>query len=62
LELVSYRFTDDVTQPLHAIGVLAIAIGIGFVLSAVVSYFISRRLGLIEASPAARFERPGMQS
>jgi hypothetical protein len=62
LEIVSYRFTDDVTQPLHAIGVLAIAIGIGFVLSAVVSYFISRRLGLIEASPAARFERPGMQS
>jgi hypothetical protein len=34
-------------------GVLAIAIGIGFVLSAIVSYVLSRRLGLWETAAAA---------
>lgn len=63
LQVVSNRITDDVSLPLQAMGVLAIALGLGFVLSAVVSYFISRRLGLIEpAPPAVRLDRPGAQS
>ena len=39
-----------------------IALGLGFVISAIISYMISERLGLIErATPAARAERPNAQ-
>jgi uncharacterized membrane protein len=46
LEYVASHVNPDVTQPIFAIGVLAIALGIGFVISAVVSYVLSQRLGL----------------
>jgi hypothetical protein len=39
----------EAAQPLHALGVLAIALGLGFLAAAGISYFISLRLGLIEA-------------
>jgi len=54
LEYVSGSIDKTVSQPLFAMGVLAISIGIGFVLSAIVSYVLSRRLGLWEtaATPA----------
>ena len=52
LNYVSSRVDVDVQQPLYAIGVVAFAIGIGFLLSAGVSYALSHRLGLFEA-PAA---------
>ena len=53
LEYVSGSIDKTVSQPLFAMGVLAISIGIGFVLSAIVSYVLSRRLGLWEtAAPA----------
>jgi hypothetical protein len=42
----------DVAQAPFAVGALAIAVGIGFILSAVVSYFLSHRLGLFERSSA----------
>lgn len=45
---ISTQFDAEVTQPLRAIGILVMAIGIGFLLSAGVSYVISMRLGLIE--------------
>lgn len=48
LQYVSGRVTTEAAQPIFAMGVLAVALGIGFVLSAVVSYAMSRRLGLIE--------------
>lgn len=48
LQVVSLRVVDDASQPLHALGVLGIALGVGFVASAVISFVISRRLGLIE--------------
>ena len=51
LVVVRSRVTDEAAQPLYVLGVLAIALGIGFVLSAIISYVISRRLGLI--APAA---------
>jgi hypothetical protein len=38
-------------QPLSVISMLAVAIGVGFVISAAVSYFVSQRLGLFD--PAA---------
>jgi ABC-type multidrug transport system fused ATPase/permease subunit len=52
LEYVSGSIEKTVSQPLFAMGVLAIAIGIGFVVSAIVSYALSRRLGLWETAPA----------
>ena len=44
---------DSGYQPIHALGVLAIALGIGFLISAILSYVISRRLKLIEPTPDA---------
>jgi len=52
LEYVSQSIDKTVSQPLFAMGVLAISIGIGFVLSAIVSYVLSRRLGLWETATA----------
>jgi uncharacterized membrane protein len=62
LHLVSLRVADhNASDPLHALGVLGIALGVGFVISAVVSYAISQRLGLIEAAaPPRRTELPGV--
>lgn len=62
LQVVSARVTDDASQPLHALGVLAIALGLGLVISAIISFVISQRLGLIEPpSPAPRIESPGAE-
>jgi hypothetical protein len=61
LQVVSGRVADGASQPLHALGVLGIALGLGFVISAIISFVISQRLGLIEpASPAPRSEQPGV--
>ena len=40
---------DEVAQPLHVASILAIALGAGFVLSALASYALSRQLGLVPA-------------
>lgn len=55
LHIVGGRATDAASaQALHALGIVAIALGLGFVISAIISFVISQRLGLIEpASPAA---------
>jgi hypothetical protein len=59
LQVVGGRVADDASQPLHALGVLAIALGLGFVISAIISFVISQRLGLIEpASLTPRAEPP----
>jgi hypothetical protein len=57
LEQVSGRFSSDASQPLRALGVLGIALGVGFVISAIISFMISRRLGLIE-QPSIRPDSP----
>lgn len=51
LNVAASRFPQEVSQPFHAFGVLGVALGVGFVISAIISYVISQRLGLIE--PAA---------
>ena len=56
LTAVSARIADEAAQPVHALGILAMALGLGFVVSAIISFVISRRLGLIE--PASRVETP----
>lgn len=61
LQIVGGRVQNDVAQPLHALGVLAIALGVGFIVSAIISYVISQRLGLIEpAAAAARSDSPNV--
>ncbi|HEX3577408.1 MAG TPA: hypothetical protein VHY33_02495 [Thermoanaerobaculia bacterium] len=53
LQYVSGSIEKSMSQPLFAMGVLAISIGIGFVISAIVSYVLSRRLGLWETAVSA---------
>jgi hypothetical protein len=50
----------DVAQFLHGVGVVVLMIGLGFAISAVVSYLLSQRLGLLQ-SPSARYsgDTPG---
>jgi hypothetical protein len=53
---------DEFTQPLHVVGTLLLTFGIGFVLSAIVSYVLSSRLGLLDSRAlgmAAVTPRPG---
>ena len=58
LQYVSRSIEKTVSQPLFAMGVLALSIGIGFVISAIVSYVLSRRLGLWETAAAAPADAP----
>jgi hypothetical protein len=49
MRYVSGRFADtDASQPLYALGVLGVALGLGFLLSTGVAYVLSQRLGLID--------------
>jgi hypothetical protein len=52
LEIIGGRVPFDVGQPLRALGVLGIALGLGLVASAIISFMISRRLGLMERPSA----------
>lgn len=49
---VSSGVDKDAAQPLFALGVVALCVGIGFVASAVVSFIVSRRLKLFEVPEA----------
>ena len=49
---VSTRFIDEPAQFFMVIGVLSVALGAGFIVSAVAAYALSRRLGLLDP-PAA---------
>ena len=52
LEIVSGRVRYQVGLPLHTLGVLGIALGLGLVISAIISFMLSRRLGLMERESA----------
>jgi len=59
LMFVSGHVSGDAAQPFHAMGILGIALGIGFAISAIISFAISYRLGLVDlASPAHSAEPP----
>lgn len=47
---ISGRVVEEVSQPLFAIGVVALTVGVGFIVSAGASYVLSRQLGLLHAS------------
>jgi hypothetical protein len=51
LQYVSAGIIDEAKQPIYTMGVLSLMFGIGFVLSAVISYLLSQRLGLLENKP-----------
>lgn len=48
LEIVSRQSSYPVQEPIHAFGILAGALGAGFIVSALVSYAFSLQLGLLE--------------
>jgi hypothetical protein len=50
LQVVSARSIDEVAQPLSAVGIVVLAIGLGFGVSALLAYVLSRRLGLVGPS------------
>src|SRR5688572_27818818 len=53
LNFVSTRVLPDLAPPLFVMGVLALSLGVGFVVSAVMAYVLSRRFGLLEPRPNA---------
>lgn len=61
LQLVSGHVAKEIAPPLFVMGVVAVSIGIGFVLSAIISYALSRKLGLIEI-PASSVDTDGSGS
>jgi hypothetical protein len=50
---ISRTAVAEVEQGLRAIGILALALGAGFMLSAAVAYLLSSRLGLFDQRPAS---------
>lgn len=42
---------EEAVQPLYVVAVLAVALGVGFVMSSLVAYALSRQLGLLETEP-----------
>lgn len=49
LDVVSLNVDKDTAQPLYAMGIVGICVGIGFVVSAIISFILSRRLKLLES-------------
>jgi hypothetical protein len=53
LWIANGRLIEEVAQPLYVVAMLAIAVGIGFIVSAAASFVLSRQLGLIPDSSHA---------
>jgi hypothetical protein len=54
LLFISTRVIDEVAQPIFGVGVLALTVGIGFVVSAAGAFLLSRRLGLFDPGAPPR--------
>ena len=52
--LVSRNALEEVATPLSAFGVVIIALGLGFLVSAVIAYVLTRRFGLLNAPGGAQ--------
>lgn len=57
LRWVTPAAPNEVIEMLHFFGIIGQALGLGFVVSAGLSYVLSRRMGLIDAAHGARAER-----
>ncbi|HEX3069732.1 MAG TPA: hypothetical protein VHX14_14280 [Thermoanaerobaculia bacterium] len=53
MQIVSEQMPIDVAPVASGLGILILSIGIGFVLSAIVSFFLSRKLGLVPPTNSA---------
>ena len=53
MEIVSGQMPIDVTPVASGLGILILSVGIGFVVSAIVSFVLSRKLGLVPANRPA---------
>jgi hypothetical protein len=54
IEIVAQNTLEEVAPPLAAMGAIVIALGAGFLVSAVLAYLLTRRFGLLnDAGPAA---------
>lgn len=62
LLLVSRTAIPEVAPGLSGIGVLTVALGVGFVLSALVAYVLSRRMGLLPPRGDARIDLPVVET
>ena len=51
MQFVGDQMPIDVAPVASGLGILLLSIGIGFVLSAIVSFLLSRKLGLVPAAP-----------
>lgn len=49
LQYVSGSAHEDIVNMIYSMGVVTTAVGLGFIVAAVVSYLLSRRFGLLEA-------------
>jgi hypothetical protein len=58
LMLASGRMTDDDYLPLEIMGILAVALGVGFAVSAAVSFLLSHKMGLLEPATQKRQSEP----
>jgi hypothetical protein len=59
IEIVASNAISEVAQPVAAVGIFVIAIGAGFLISSVLAYLVSRRLGLLTAAPDPLSETRG---
>jgi hypothetical protein len=59
LLLVSLRLDAEASRELFALGMIAFFVGLGFIASAAVSIYMSRRLGLDTGIPPERADDPG---
>ena len=62
LQIVSWSADKDVSGPISGVSVLAVAIGVGFVGAAAVSYILSRKLGIWQQTPALTDTESGAQT
>src|SRR3954468_7107037 len=53
IEIVSSNSLEEIAPPLAAFGAVIIALGVGFIISAVLAYALTRRLGLLNGASAA---------
>jgi hypothetical protein len=49
--IVSQNTLEEVAAPLGAFGVVIIALGFGFLISALLAYILTRRFGLLNQPP-----------
>ena len=50
MNYISGRIDEHMSEPVFTFGVILISVGIGFLVSAALSFFLSRRLGLIDTA------------